>query len=98
MLLLLALGVDRETIIEDYFATNMFSRKEIMKTLIFAPFVIKSRWQRKCLKILMTVKREYMERLLDKIENNYDDVFDFFEKQYSISKDDIIALRNKYLD
>lgn len=98
MLLLLALGVDRETIIEDYFATNIFSRKEIIKTLIFAPLVIKNRWQRKCLKILMTVKREYMERLLDKIENNYVDVFDFFEKQYSISKDEIISLRNKYLD
>ena len=45
----------------------------------------------------MTVKREYMERLLDRIENDYVDVFDFFEKVYSIKKDDIISLRNKYL-
>ncbi len=97
MLILLALGVDNETIIEDYLATNKFSRNEIMKTLIFAPLAIKSRWQRKCLKVLMTVKREYMQRLLNKIERDYDDVFDFFGKAYGIDKNTVMQLRSKYL-
>lgn len=97
MLILLALGVDDDIIIEDFLATNRFSAAEIIKTRVFAPLVIKSRWQRKCLAILMGVKREYMERMLARIHNDYADIFDFFEKVYAIDKETILLLRSKYL-
>lgn len=97
MLILLALGVDKEVIVYDFLATNRFSAGEIIKTRVFAPFVIRNRWQRKCLAILMGVKREYMDRLLSRINNDYSDIFDFFEKVYSIDKATILKLREKYL-
>lgn len=98
MLLLLALGVDKETIISDYLATNKFSRREILKTQIFAPFVLRNRWYSKCLSVLMTVKREYMQRLLDRIDKDYEDIFDFFYSAYGIEKETIFELRKKYLE
>lgn len=97
MLILLALGVKEEVIVEDFLATNRFSAGEIIKTRVFAPFVIKNRWHRKCLAVLMGVKREYMERLLHRIHNDYSDIFEFFEKVYSIDKITILNLRKKYL-
>ncbi len=97
MLILLALGVDEEVIVEDFLATNRFSAAEIIKTRVFAPFVIKNRWHRKCLAILMGVKREYMDRLLYRIHNDYSDIFEFFERVYSIDKETILNLREKYL-
>ncbi len=97
MLILLALGVQENVIVEDFLATNRFSAGEIIKTRFFSSFVIKSRWQRKCLAILMGVKREYMDRLLSRIHNDYADIFDFFQKVYSIDKDTILKLREKYI-
>ena len=97
MLILLALGVKEEVIVEDFLATNRFSAAEIIKTRVFAPFVIKNRWHRKCLAILMGVKREYMERLLQRIHNDYSYIVEFFEKVYSIDKETILKLREKYL-
>ncbi len=97
MLILLALGVEDEVIVEDFLATNRFSAGEIIKTRVFAPFIIKSRWQRKCLAILMGVKREYMDRLLSRIHNDYSDIFEFFQKVYGIDKEIILELRKKYL-
>lgn len=97
LLILLALGVEEDIIIADFLATNRFSAAEIIKTRIFSPLVIKSRWQRKCLAILMGVKKEYMDRLLFRIHNDYSDIFEFFEKVYSIDKETILNLRKKYL-
>ena len=98
MLMLLALDVDKETIVSDFLATNRFSAVEIYKTRIFAPFVIRNRWHRRCLGVLMGVKREYMERMLSRIEADFADTFDFFEKTYGIDREFIIALRKKYLE
>ncbi len=97
MLLLTALGVKRDVIIEDFLATNVFTVAEILKMRIFSPFVIKERRLRKCLNILMTVKSMYLERIFLKIDKEYDDIFDFFYKQYGVSYDEIMKLREKYL-
>lgn len=97
MLILMALGVDRSLIIEDFLATNRFSAGEIIKTRVFAPLVIRERRLRKCLAILMGVKREYMDKLFEKIDKDFGDDFTFFYKQFSISENEILKLREKYL-
>lgn len=98
MLLLLALGVDKDTIIDDFMATNKFTKNAILKTRIFSPLVIKERWKRKCLDVLMTVKPMYLERIFEKVEREYQSVEDFFEKQYGINRDTIIQLKKMYLN
>lgn len=97
MLILLALGVKKEIIIDDFIATNRFVAADIFKTRFFAPLVLRSRWQRRCLAILMGVKPVYMLRLFDTIEKNYDSVEDFFLKQFNISSATLEKLRNKFL-
>lgn len=97
MLILMALGVDRELIVEDFLATNRFSAGEIIKTRVFAPLVIRERRLRKCLAILMGVKREYMDKLFEKIDREFGDTFTFFEKQFAITEEEILLLREKYL-
>ncbi|MBR3768469.1 MAG: tyrosine-protein phosphatase [Clostridia bacterium] len=97
MLILLALGVDRDLIIQDFMATNRFSSQEIIKTRVFAPLVIKERRLRKCLAVLMGVKRVYMEKLFARIDAQYDGIEDFFMQQYGISSAEIEELKKKYL-
>ena len=97
MLILLALGVDRETIIDDFLATNRFSSAEIIKTRVFAPLVIKEKRLRKCLAVLMGVKREYMDRLFSKIDNEFGSIEEFFMKQYGIDDNMLNSLRDKFL-
>ncbi len=98
MLVLLSLGIDRETIVADFLATNRFSAAEIIKTRVFAPLVIKNRYQRKCLAVLMGVKREYMDRLFMKIDADYENIEDFFLSQYGITGEKLSAFRNKFLE
>ncbi len=97
MLVLYALGVEKELILKDFMATNRFSAAEIYKTKIFAPLVIKNRRQRKCLSVLMGVKRMYLERVFDRIESEFSGTEDFFFKQFGILPEQIEQLRNKYL-
>lgn len=98
MLVLSALGVDKETVIEDFLATNRFCFAEIAKTRIFAPLVIHDRRLRKCLAILMGVKREYLEKIFDKIEREYDSFEEFLFKQYGIDSEKTDILKSKYLE
>lgn len=97
MLILLALGVDRETIVKDFLATNRFSAGEIIKTRVFAPLVIKDRRLRKCLAILMGVKREYMDKLFFRIDREFGSAEDFFLKQYGITNEMLNKLKEKFL-
>lgn len=98
MLILLALGVDRELIVQDFLATNRFTAAEIIKTRVFAPLVIKGRYKRKCLAVLMGVKREYLDRLFEYIDCNFNSVEDMFLSHFGIGPDMINRLRNKYTE
>lgn len=98
MMILYALGVDRELITEDFLATNRFCFAEIAKTRIFSPFVIHERHLRKCLAVLMGVKREYADKIFDKIESEYENSEDFFLRHYNITPEEISLLRKKYLE
>ncbi len=98
MLILLALGVDRELIVQDFLATNKFSAAEILKTRVFAPLVIRDRYQRKCLAVLMGVKREYLDRLFIYIDSNFDSVEDMFERHFGISSDMLDTLKEYYTE
>ena len=98
LLVLLALDVDRDVIIKDYLATRIFSAKDIFLTRIFSIFVLRNIYLVKCLNILMGVKRIYIEKIFDRIDNEFNGIEDFFGRQYGILPDTIQKIRNKYLD
>lgn len=97
LLVLLALNVKRETIVQDYLATRYFSAKEIILTRVFSPFVLRNVRLVKCLAVLMGVKKIYIEKIFARIDKEFNGIEDFFEKQYGITPDKILKLRNKYL-
>lgn len=97
MLVLLALGVDRELIYKDYIATRYFTAKDIILMRVFSPFVLRNIRLVKCLSILMGVKKVYLEKIFQRIDNEYENVEDFFEKQYGITQEMLNELREKYL-
>ncbi len=97
LLVLLALDIERKTIIEDYLATRYFSAKEIILTRVFSPFVLRNARLVKCLAVLMGVKKIYVEKIFERIDTEFNGIEDFFEKQYGITSDEIKRLRNKYL-
>ena len=97
MLVLLALGVDKETIIKDYMATRYFTAGSIAYTCFFGSFIYRTRRLRRCLAVLMDVRKKYLEKLFDKINNDYSSTEDFFYKQYGITEEELKLLKNKYL-
>lgn len=97
MLLLLALGVDKETIIKDYMATRYFTAGSIIYTCFFGSFIYRTKRLRRCLAVLMDVREVYLERIFDKISSEYKSTEDFFYTQYGISESELNLLRKKYL-
>ncbi len=97
LLVLLALEVERDIIIKDYLATRIFSAKDIILTRLFSIFVLKNVRLVKCLNILMGVKRVYIEKVFERIDNEFDGIEDFFEKQYGIMPETLLKMRKKYL-
>ena len=97
MLILYALGVSRETIINDYLATRHFTFPEIMKVRLLAPLKIHSRAVLNGANVLMDVDGAYLRRIFAHIDENFRDEFDFFRRQYDIPPALILRLREKYL-
>lgn len=97
MLLLGALGADRETITKDYLATEKFLAADIIRGKILAPFVLHNRKLLKCFNVLLGVKREYPDRIFDRIEKEYGSMKKFLSEHFGITEEEIIILRKKYL-
>lgn len=97
-LVLSALGVDRETIIEDYLMTDYFSRSITLKAHIFLPLKIKDAKIRKCIYVLLGVKREYMENIFSIIDRDYGSTENFLSERFGIDEEKINKLRKNYLE
>ena len=98
MLVLYALGVDRETIIADYVATRRFTFPDILKVRLFAPTRIHDKAKLKGANVLMDVDGAYLRRIFRHIDGNFRDEFDFFHRQYDIPPAQLLRLREKYLE
>lgn len=97
MLVLYALGVDRETVIADYVATRRFTLPDIMRVRLFAPLRIHDAAKLKGANVLMDVDGAYLRRIFRHIDENFRDEFDFFRRQYDIPPTQLLSLREKYL-
>ncbi len=92
MLLLSALGVDRETIIADYMASNEYLAETIEQTIAFANATGKNG---ELLRPLMTVKREYIEAAWELIDEQYGSIGTYLSEKL---KTDTEKLKNLYLE
>lgn len=90
-LILKTLGVDDDTIMEDYLLSNVYRKEEneaICATAGSKKDLVMS---------LMEVQSAYLQAALVAIQQEYDSFESYLEKEYQINKADITILRNKYL-
>ncbi len=92
------LGVNRETIINDYVASHRFNRKKRRLVKIgFFLFIYGKKQLKKVLIKLLTAKREYIESLLDFMDEKYGGIIGYCKAELNITDEYIEKLRNKYL-
>jgi protein-tyrosine phosphatase len=79
-LLLLALGVSRETVIEDYDLTNLFRRP--------VPHLFGPETSEEVTTILLSAQRKYLEAAFDEIDRVYGSFDDFLDRALGVSESD----------
>ena len=98
-LILLLLGVDRETIMEDYLLTNMCRQSLIDEFVYQNRFLIKLFPKIQTLCILSRgVLKESLETCFSILDEKYNDIQTFFEQEYGLSPSMIELLRDMYLE
>lgn len=99
MLILSALGVDEDTILEDFMLTNTYNSKLIESE---RKMLIENGYEGEELQTLMIamdeVDSEYMQIALDWLKETYGSVKGYITKELGITDEQIKALKNKYLE
>lgn len=98
MLILLILGVDRDTILEDYMVSQYFNRRYVKSRIILLTisFFIK-RDLRLLLKQMLGAKKEYLERTIEAIIEKYHTIDEYLRNALRLTDDDLSQIRNKLL-
>ena len=93
-LILYALGVDEETIFNDYEATNYYRRNENAKAI--AQMTKYYGLDEKTATSMMGAKKEYIQSTFTTIKAQYGSVDNYLEKVMGLNSKKIIALRSLY--
>jgi protein-tyrosine phosphatase len=98
VLLLSALGVEMDEIKRDYIYTNNCIYNDVTLLLGTISRLVSNRLIEDKVLYAMTVCEEYLQSVLDSIEQNYGSMDAFLRDAMKLSKEDILALREKYLE
>ena len=98
LLILLALGVDRETALDDYMLTNVCRKELIDKALEKqADEIAKDPAMKDFIISMEGVSRRIAEAAIDAIEERYGNYERYFEAEFGLNPMRLMALREKYL-
>lgn len=97
LLLLSALGVDKETIIQDYLLTNTFLKDEIEDAYNLVYQLTHSKMIAEDITSLRSCHRDWIEESFNTLDTKYGSVDNYLRKELGLSKADIKALQNAYL-
>ncbi len=94
------LGVDRETIVQNYLKTNDFIEEDInsMVGMFFKMTGSSDKNTESALRYMFSARREYLEAAFDCIEDKYGDFKGFLTEGLGLSEEDIARMRNMYLE
>lgn len=94
----LALGVDEETIAEDFMLTNFFTEKEREEKLEMFLTYPGAKAIRDYIYALLSVSEKYIEHVIGRMKNDFGSVEGYFENGIGLTADEINTLRNKYTE
>ena len=95
---LIALGVSREDVIEDYMKTNAFTEDRIEEILSQIKLMSLYQADAEILRPLIGVEQIYIETAFETAEEEYGSLENFIRDGLNISDEDIQKLRNKFLE
>ena len=95
---LIALGVSREDVINDYMKTNAFTKERIEEILNQIELMSLYQADAEILRPLIGVEKIYIETAFETAEEQYGSLENFIRVGLNISDEDIQKLRNKYLE
>ena len=99
MLILYALGVDEETILEDYLLTNQFNAEMIAEEREYlAECGVEGEELELCMLGLDQVNIELMTTALSWMKENYGSPMGYITEELGVTEDQIEVLRDKYLE
>lgn len=94
----LVLGVDEETIAEDFMLTNFFTEKEREEKLEMFLTYPGAKAIRDYIYALLSVSEKYIEHVIGRMKNDFGSVEGYFEKGIGLKTDEIEIMRNKYTE
>jgi protein-tyrosine phosphatase len=97
-IILLALGVPRETVFEDYLLTNVYTANEIEKTLMMIRVYLLSAEGAERIRPLLGVRRDYLQAALDAIDEHYGSVEVYLRDGLGVSDAELERFRAMVLE
>jgi protein-tyrosine phosphatase len=97
ILAMMALGVSREHMIQDYMMTGPFTKRDLRKLYFMIRFFVPDKRRKKCFRILLGVKEEYVRQLFDIIDTTYGSNEGYLKSFIGLSEAEINTLRAMYL-
>ena len=100
VLLMSALGVDREVCMEDFLLTNEFNKDKIDQTRMFLNIALKPEDKHllnDMLVVLDGVNERFMEKAIDFMDQKYGSVMGYINNELHITDSEIEELKEKYL-
>ena len=98
MLVLCALGVDRETAVYDYMRTNDFLHENNERIIRKVEERLGNDSLSNGIRTLFTVKEEYIRKVFKYIDENFSSMDEFFEKRLLLTPEKREKLKNMYLE
>lgn len=92
------LGVDKETVLDDFELTNQFNAKSIEYMKSKAAELTDDQDEIEGVAMLTGVSRQLMENLFDRAESENGSMLEFLKAKLNITDDEIATLRSKYLE
>ena len=95
---LIALGVSKEDVIEDYMKTNIFTKDKIDEMIDKIKLMSLYQADAEILRPLIGVERIYIETAFKTAEEKYGSLENFIREGLNISDEEIQILRNKFIE
>jgi protein-tyrosine phosphatase len=96
-LILLALGVPEETIMQDYLLTAVYTHERVEKNLMAVRFASQFRTDLDEVRPIMSVRREFLQAAFDGIHDEYGSVDRYMEQALLLTNEKRDALRRRLL-
>lgn len=94
-IILMILGINRSSIVEDYLKSNQSAKDSINEILSVQPEL--KNVPKDKLKYIFGVNETYINEVFKRIDTDFDSTEDYLLKEFNLTKDDIKNLQSKYL-